>query len=89
MNWDIISGMLDTRLALVLAACWCVGYILKKTPQVPDWSIVYAVTLVAVGLTIWLLGFGPHSIVQGVLCGAVAVYSNQLVKQVKKGTDQP
>lgn len=84
MDMDMIRSFIDPELAVVVIVCWVVGYVLKRTPRIPDWSIVYAVTLVAVGLTIWLLGFGPNSIVQGVLCGAVAVYSNQLVKQTGK-----
>nr|WP_280521523.1 phage holin family protein [Paenibacillus mangrovi] len=68
----------------VVALCWVIGFILKQTPHVPDWTIVYAVTIVAVLITVWMLGFGPESLIQGVLAGAFAVYGNQLVKQTNK-----
>ncbi|MGG1650590.1 phage holin family protein [Paenibacillus sp. NRS-1780] len=71
-----------------MAVCWVLGIIIKKTPRVPDWSIVYIVTGVAVILTVWMIGWGPQAVIQGVLAGAFAVYGNQLVKQARKGGDQ-
>ncbi|MHA6530171.1 phage holin family protein [Paenibacillus sp. BAC0078] len=69
---------------MVVAVCWVIGYILKQTPRVPDWTIIYVVTLAAVVVVCLMLGFSPESILQGILCGAVAVYGNQLVKQTTK-----
>ncbi len=88
MEWNAIFNLIDPKLLIVVAACWVIGYILKQTPSVPDWSIVYIVTLLAVVFTVWLLGWSPEALIQGVLCGAFAVYGNQLVKQTKKGIDE-
>lgn len=87
MDWDMIYSLIDARLLVVVALCWVLGYILKQTPNVPDWTIVYAVTVVAVLITVWMLGFGPEALIQGVLAGAFAVYGNQLVKQARKRGD--
>ncbi|MDR9855986.1 phage holin family protein [Paenibacillus sp. VCA1] len=84
MDWNTIYNLIDPKLMIVIALCWVIGYILKRTPRIPDWCIVYVVTLAAVLLTIWLLGFGPEPIIQGILAGAFAVYGNQLVKQARK-----
>ncbi|WP_438347285.1 phage holin family protein [Paenibacillus sp. FA6] len=88
MEWSVIFNLIDPKLFVVVAVCWVLGIMLKKTPRVADWSIVYVVTLFAVGLTIWILGFSSESVIQGILCGAFAVYGNQLVKQARKGVDQ-
>lgn len=85
MEWDIIQGLIDGRLLIVLAACWVIGYILKQTPRVPDWTIIYVVSGVAIVFSILMLGLSVESVVQGILVGAVAVFGNQLVKQTKKG----
>ncbi|KJD42340.1 phage holin family protein [Paenibacillus terrae] len=85
MDWNMVYGLIDPKLLIVVAVCWVIGYGLKKTPRVPDWSIVYIVTGVAVLLTIWMIGWGPQAIIQGVLAGAFAVYGNQIVKQARKG----
>ncbi len=87
MEWNVIFEMIDPKLLIVVAACWVLGYVLKQTPNVSNWIIVYVVTLVAVLLAVWMQGWGPDSLIQGVLCGAFAVYGNQLVKQTKKGVD--
>jgi hypothetical protein len=85
MEWDIIQGLIDGRLLIVLAACWVIGYILKQTPRVPDWTIIYVVSGVAIVFSILMLGLSVESVVQGILVGAVAIFGNQWVKQTKKG----
>ncbi|OKP67560.1 hypothetical protein A3842_28060 [Paenibacillus sp. P3E] len=88
MEWNAIANFIKPELLVVVAVCWVVGYILKQTPRVPDWTIIYAVTVVAVIIVSLTMGFTAESILQGILCGAVAVYGNQLVKQTKKSGDE-
>ncbi|GIP17752.1 hypothetical protein J40TS1_33940 [Paenibacillus montaniterrae] len=85
MDWNIVQGLIEARLLIVLAACWVIGFTLKKTPKVPDWTIVYIVTVAAVLLSCGLLGWTVETIIQGVITGACAVYGHQLVKQSTKG----
>lgn len=87
MEWEIINGLIDARLLIVVAACWVIGYVLKKTPKVPDWTIIFIVTGAAITFVILMLGLSVESVVQGILVGAVAVYGNQFIKQAKKGVD--
>jgi hypothetical protein len=84
VDWNVIFELIDPMLLVVVAVCWCIGYILKRTPSVPDWTIVYIVTGVAILLTVWQFGFSPESVIQGVLCGAFAVYGHQIVKQTTR-----
>lgn len=88
MEWNAIFSLINPMLLVVVAVCWCLGYMLKQTPRVPDWMIVYIVTVAAVLFTVWLIGFGAEAIIQGVLCGAFAVYGHQLVKQAKERDEQ-
>ncbi|BBH20932.1 hypothetical protein Back11_22770 [Paenibacillus baekrokdamisoli] len=85
MEWSVITDLIDPSLFIVLAACWVVGYMLKQTPRIPDWIIIYVVTAFAIVVTLFLLGFHVKSVLQGILCGAVSVYSHQLIKQTKEG----
>lgn len=87
MDWTSIFGLIDPALLLVVAGCWVLGYVLKQTPKLPDWTIVYIVTVFAVAAVIGMQGLSVQSAIQGVLCGAFAVYGNQVVKQTKEGAD--
>ncbi|WP_237087001.1 phage holin family protein [Paenibacillus ihbetae] len=78
---------INAELVGVVLACWIIGYVLKQTPLIPDWSIIYLVTIIAIVFACMLLGFTVQSVIQGILCGAVAVFGNQLVKQGKKGVE--
>lgn len=88
MEWNAIVNLIDPALLIVVAACWVLGYVIKQTPKVPDWSIVYIVTVFAIVVTLLLQGLTITSVLQGILCGAVAVYSNQLIKQAKKSGEE-
>ncbi|MNP25226.1 hypothetical protein D3C76_1180230 [compost metagenome] len=72
---------------MVVAVCWVIGYILKQTPKVPDWTIIYTVTLAATILVVLTTGINVDSVLQAILCSAVAVYDNQLVKQTAKAKE--
>lgn len=88
MEWNAIYQLIDPKLLIVVAACWVFGYVLKQTPRVPNWSIVYMVTAAALGLTVWLIGWGPEAVIQGVLAGAFAVFGHQIVKQAKERAEE-
>lgn len=88
MEWNAVIEFINPELLIVVVACWIIGFTLKRTPIVPDWMIIYVVTIIAVLFAVALLGFTVQSIIQGILCGAVAVYGNQLVKQARKGSDK-
>jgi heme A synthase len=85
MEWNMIFELIDPRLLIVVAACWVIGWVLKKTPKVADWSIVYIVIILAVWLTIGILGLSVEAVIQGILSGAFAVFGHQAVKQTKEG----
>jgi len=84
VNWETLFGLIDPSLVVVVAACWVLGIVLKNTPRVPDWTIVYIVTAAAVVLVVALQGMTTESVIQGVLCGAFAVYGHQVVKQTRE-----
>lgn len=83
MEWNIIFELIDPRLLAVVAVCWVIGYVLKQTPEVKDWMIVYIVLVIAVLFTVWIMGFSAEAIIQGVLVAAFAVFGHQLVKQAR------
>jgi len=87
MEWNAIFNLIDPRLLGVVAMCWILGFVLKRTPRVQDWTIVYIVTIFALLLTVWIIGFGPEAVIQGVLAGAFAVYGHQMVKQTAKAAE--
>jgi hypothetical protein len=88
MEWSAIFQLIDPSLLIVVAACWALGFILKQTPFVPNWSIIYLVTAFSISFAIWDKGFRPESILQGILCGAFAIYGHQLIKQARQAREE-
>ncbi|MCY9734616.1 phage holin family protein [Paenibacillus alvei] len=85
MDWNVIFELIDPALIVVVAVCWVIGFALKHTPSVPSWTIIFIVTAIAIVFTTSILGLSAESVIQGILCGAVAVFGHQTVKQAKKG----
>lgn len=85
IEWNMIYELIDPALIVVVAACWVIGYVLKQTPLVPNWTIVYYVMAVAIVLTVMILGLSPEAFIQGILCGSFAVFGHQALKQAMKG----
>jgi len=81
MEWNAVMNMIDPQLMIVVVACWALGYALKRTPRVPDWSIIFILSILAIAAVIGLTGLSVQAVLQGVLCAALAVYGNQVIKQ--------
>ncbi|KAA8782499.1 hypothetical protein EC604_01375 [Paenibacillus amylolyticus] len=88
MDWSTVFSLIDPKLFIVLAACWVLGIAIKRIPRIPDWTIIFVITIFAILMTCWLLGWSPESLIQGILVGAFSVYGNEALKQAKKGTTQ-
>lgn len=77
---DILTYIVEQALILV-PALWIVGAFLKKTPNVPDWVIPWALLAAGVGGAIAIIGTTPEAVIQGILVTGVAVLGHQIVKQ--------
>ncbi len=60
-----------------------IGWILKNTQYIPDKYIPLILLPLGVLGSLGIMGFNVTAILQGVLVTGTAVYSNQLVKQMK------
>lgn len=83
---------LDPAMLAIVAACYAIGLWLKSTPKIAHWMIPYILTGISMIIYVVIevytgdkpLGLSiVDGLVEGVICAAVAVYSNQLYKQVK------
>lgn len=69
------------QLMILVAACYALGYFLKQSPGIKDWTIPWILIVFAVALSMLITGLTPTAFLQGVICAAAAVMGNQLYKQ--------
>ncbi len=72
------------QLLILVAALYIVGYFLKKTPKVLNWTIPWILMFLGIGFSISIMGLNANSILQGIICSFSAVATNQFVKQTVK-----
>lgn len=90
-----IMNYIDPKLFILIVFLFAIGKFLKLTPKFKEdqeWKIPFILWIVGLVFTIlWICivlsnGFGPAviiaAIVQGTLIAAVAVFGNELIKQV-------
>ena len=80
---NLISYITDNALILI-PVIYVIGVILKGTELVKDKYIPVILLPIGIVLGMILIGFDVNGFIQGVLVTGVAVYANQLVKQVQK-----
>lgn len=84
----LIQQYMVDKAAVVVAVLLLLGYFLKRTPRVHDWSIPWLLTLAGIVLACGILqSFAIESIVQGILAAGVASLTHQLWKQTTTKRD--
>jgi hypothetical membrane protein len=101
MDFSVILQFICPELFILVIFLWCLGLFLKKAPWFKqEWAIPFVLLAVSVVITLLYMaivngaGFtGPIiiiGIIQAVLIAAVAVFGNEIIKQVtiKRQEDQ-
>ena len=83
-----IKEYIDPTMLIVMVALWFVGYGLKQTPKVPNWSILWLLLLIGIILGLLIVGPNVHGGIQGVLAAALAIFGHQGFKQAKRGIEE-
>ncbi len=87
-----IAKLIPQELLIIAVVIYCIGMFLKAAEKIPNWTIPLLLLGAAVIITIAYMavsmgqGFTQKVVVDGVIYGiliaAVAVYTNQLLKQI-------
>jgi len=66
---------------ILVPVLWVIGYALKQTPIIPDWSIIWILLLASSVLATFAYGFTFEAITNGIIAAGVSVFGHQLAKQ--------
>ncbi len=91
---DILKFINENMLILV-AVLYVLGTVIKKTPNIKDWLLLWILLPLGIFLAVLYKGFAleagftppivTDAVVQGILVTGAAVLVNELPKQLKKG----
>jgi len=82
-----ITNYIDPAMLIVVAALWFIGYGLKQTPRVPNWSVLWIIVLLGIVFGLMVVGINVTGVIQGIIAAALAVLGHQIVKQTKIGME--
>jgi len=88
MDIDVLALIAERVLPMVPALIF-LGFVIKQIPGVPNWTIPIALLVPGVVGAMALYGWTIEGALQGILATGMAVYGNQVWKQVmyKEGDD--
>nr|WP_285867265.1 phage holin family protein [Mesobacillus maritimus] len=72
---------LNENYYMLVPALWVIGYGLKQTPRIPDWTIIWILLVVSVAFGTFAFGFSTEGIINGIIAAGVAVLGHQMFKQ--------
>jgi hypothetical protein len=79
-----LTTYISAESLVVIPMLYVIGMMLKGTNKVSDNYIPLILVIIGVACCVGINGFNVNSFIQGVLVTGVAVYTNQLIKQVSK-----
>lgn len=79
-----IPGVVSEQAMILIPALAVLGAIFKAIPAVPNWAIPLILLVPGVIGAMMLIGWNVPAAIQGVLVTGMAVYGNQLCKQIMK-----
>ncbi|CEG26961.1 phage holin family protein [Bacillus sp. B-jedd] len=72
---------LNENYFFLVPVLWIIGYALKQTPSIPDWSIIWILFAISLFLACFAFGLNIQAITNGIIATGVAVFGQQAVKQ--------
>lgn len=83
-----VQSYIDPAMLGAVLVLWFIGYGLKQTPKVPNWSILWIIVILGVVAGLAIIGLNPNGLIQGILSAALAVLGHQIVKQTANGVEE-
>jgi hypothetical protein len=76
-----LLDFLNENYYMLVPALWVIGYALKQTPKIPDWSIIWILLAISIGFGTYAFGFSTTGIINGIIAAGVAVLGHQMYWQ--------
>ncbi|MDL5085358.1 phage holin family protein [Clostridioides difficile] len=81
---DNLISFIPEQLLILVAALSIIGKGCKKYKQLDNKYIPIILLVLGIGFSIWMLGFSPNAVLQGVICWGISIGINQTYKQLRE-----
>ncbi|HFL2568777.1 TPA: phage holin family protein, partial [Clostridioides difficile] len=79
-----LISFIPEQLLILVAALYVIGAGCKKYKQLDNKYIPVVLLILGIGFSVWMLGFNPSAVLQGVICWGISIGINQTYKQLKE-----
>lgn len=78
---ELAKTFIMGELLILIPVLYFLGFIMKRTEQLPDWLIPWLIIALGILFAVLLVGLTPEGILQGILIAGATVLTHQLYKQ--------
>ncbi|MFT4415574.1 phage holin family protein [Fredinandcohnia humi] len=78
---EILLTLLKENYHIFVPVLWVIGYALKRTPFIPNWSIIWFLLGFSFIIGSFSYGFSLDTLINGIIAVGVAVFGHQVYKQ--------
>ncbi|MFC6331462.1 phage holin family protein [Paenibacillus septentrionalis] len=82
--YSLVKQYVEPEMLILIPILLFFGWMMKKTPSIPNWVIPYVNTVVAIAGGIALVETVVDGIIQGILVSALSTLSYNMYNQWKK-----
>lgn len=82
-----VQNYIDPAMLGAVLFLWFIGWCLKQTPAVPNWSILWIIVVLGTVAGLAIVGLDVNGVIQGVLAAALSIFGHQAVKQTANGVN--
>jgi Phage holin family Hol44, in holin superfamily V len=73
--------LLDENYLIFVPVLWVIGYALKQTPFIPNWSIIWLLLFASIIIGFFAFGYSAETFIHSIIAAGVAVFGHQAIKQ--------
>lgn len=81
-----LLNYLNQNYLMLVPALWVIGFALKQTPIIPNWTIIWILLFGSLTFGSISFGFSVEGLINGVIAAGVAVLGHQMLKQTLLGS---
>lgn len=86
--YSLVKQYVEPEMLILIPVLLFLGWMMKTTPNIPNWVIPYVNTVIAIAGGVVLAATTVDGIIQGVLISAMSTLVYNLYKQWRKKDDQ-
>lgn len=88
MDLDVLKTYIQPEVLVLIPVLYIIGFMLRQTPNVPNWIDAWVKLVVAIVSCLFLVGVTIDAFIQGILIAGGATLMKDLIDRTAEGVEE-